>query len=702
MVFETKQEWSIEKIWEHILLQLQLEMSRVNFETWVKSAQVMSFDGETFQIGCHNAYARDWLESRIKSTVQRLICGLVNQSITVEFSVIHSSLKNQQDSPVGQKNQKIFCDDSLIEFEPEYASLRDALMEPERVVKLPAYFLRWLPYVGAKTIFELIGFWQEYYLASKGKQPAGGEKVSTRVERVCSWAGVSRAQLFRDLADGQPLAWFLKKIETDFEKDRQTGRAKKSANKYALHGIPLTPGDAEDLKTYLMQNNFIDDPYQVLQTALTLQPNKILQYPFREPTNDFWKMTPQRITVHSVIAELIGRQSASQLTDLADQLADRLLGSGEFVLIRWYFLNQWLPILGHNPAMLVILLRNLCYFNDEMGEIRDDVWIEKGYTEIAARLGLKNPRLIHQWFPAMFERGGQTESHTEKTDREIQRRQRIRTALKSFLERIDYRSTNQLAYGWHFRVQRMDPLIPEHLLIKQAATQLLVRAEEESVLAQLNVFLEWLPNDCIETLKMDTMIVLRRSNIDNACFETLERLLKDCFETVKTLPNGCIETLLKTLKGFKDSIINKDTITNQDSSKSPKALPKSGSGGGDQYFDWCLETLLANINPQARKSLLQQEITPMPYLSWILYGIATVVIQNPVSLAISKLKIQPGRGPGGAYDRIAGLPAEQFIQNLQSELCFGYVSDPDWQTVFRSIPFERKRMLSDILGIPMN
>ena len=112
---------------------------------------------------------------------------------------------------------------------------------------MPVYFLRWLPIVGARTIFEVIGLWQEYYLTSKGKQPKGGEKVSTRIERICRWSGVSRAQFFRDLQPGGPLSWFLNKIETDHEAGSQNGPVQEIGEQVFPFGIPLTPGDAEDL-----------------------------------------------------------------------------------------------------------------------------------------------------------------------------------------------------------------------------------------------------------------------------------------------------------------------------------------------------------------------------------------------------------------------------------------------------------------------
>lgn len=692
-------QYTAEQVWGYVLSQLQLDMSRSNYETWVKSTQAISIDGQTLTIGCHNQYGREWLENRLTSTVQRLVSGMVGHLITVKFLVIDcfdepmSNAENENRDDLG-----IDVDTAILE--PVFASIRDAIIEPDRVVKMPLYFLRWLPYVGAKTIFETLGFWQEYYLSSKGKYPAGGEKVSTRIERVCTWSGVSRAQLFRDLGDGQPLYWFLKKIDTDYERDRNSGRAKKSANKYLLYGISLTPGDAEDLKTFLLQNGIQTDPAQALRIAIEAQPNKILEYPVRKAKESTGKLIPSCVTVQEIVRDLIGRRMDQGLAELADLLADRLLAIGEFILIRWYFLTHWLPLLGHNPAMLVILLRNLCYFNDQTGEIRDEVWIENGYTELANRIGLENSRQLVQWFPAMFERGGQVDFHTEKTERELERRSLVKNHLAQFIERVDCRTSGHSSYGWQFRVQRMDPLIPEHQIVKEAAGVLFAQAEDQDVLEPLYTFINWLPNDCYETLKKDPMIVLRLSKTENDCIETLRMLLNDCFETVKPLSNGCFETLLKTLKAFKDSQIIKDTPSNQDSSHFRRTLPGGQVGGWDQNQDWKLETLLETVSDQVRETLIQQEKSPYPFLSWILYGIATPTIQNPASLAISKLKSNPGKGAGGAYDRVARLPADEFVRNLLQEMTLWRPSDPDWRTLFQSIEHTRKKTLFDILSVP--
>ena len=76
-----------EKAWQSALGQLQMEMPKVSFNTWVRDTQIFSYDDGLFTIGVRNAYARDWLESRLSSTVTRLLMGIMNRTVDVAFIV---------------------------------------------------------------------------------------------------------------------------------------------------------------------------------------------------------------------------------------------------------------------------------------------------------------------------------------------------------------------------------------------------------------------------------------------------------------------------------------------------------------------------------------------------------------------------------------------------------------------------------------
>ena len=91
-----------QQAWQATLGQLQMEMPKATFDTWVRDAQLINHEGNTFNIGVQNAFARDWLESRLTSTVVRLLSGIMNQPQTIVFSVDHSDSKIQS---VNDENQ---------------------------------------------------------------------------------------------------------------------------------------------------------------------------------------------------------------------------------------------------------------------------------------------------------------------------------------------------------------------------------------------------------------------------------------------------------------------------------------------------------------------------------------------------------------------------------------------------------------------
>ncbi len=88
-----------EHAWQATLGQLQLEMSKASFDTWVSSAEFLEYDAETgcFEIGVKNAYARDWLEDRLSTKMGRLLTGMIGNPITTKIKV--GSAKAQTRKP---------------------------------------------------------------------------------------------------------------------------------------------------------------------------------------------------------------------------------------------------------------------------------------------------------------------------------------------------------------------------------------------------------------------------------------------------------------------------------------------------------------------------------------------------------------------------------------------------------------------------
>jgi len=723
---DTNVGFSPNKAWQAAVAYLELDMPRASFITWIKPIHLVEFSEDTFVIGCSNAYGRDWLTGRLTTTLQRFLTGVINREAKVRFVVCDQEIDEEDDLAQEDHSDQEDDQDKSLELDIHYSSIRNILLEPGRVVCLPVYNLRWLPYVGSQIIFLVMALWQEYYLASGGKARKGSCKVSVRAEHICQWAGISRAQFFRSIQPGSSLEWFTRKIDTDHEVDKHSGRAKKSANKYELFESPLTPGDAEDLKKFLIACGIQESPESALQVAVSANPKEILQYPVRLPLEDFNTKIPHYQTVQDVIRELVGHRLEGELVDLADQLADRLVAQGDFILVSWYFLKNWLPILGAEAGMFVVFLRHLCFFNDETGEIRDEVWMEGGYEAIANRLGLKNPRMVANWLPARMERGKRRVELSERTIEEFSRRKRLEELLKLFVERSDQRINAEGSFGWKFKVQRVDPLTPQHQAIHQAASSLLVKSENQGVLDELVSWIGDIGNDRVqpsraqrvgfevirpwhESDKTEPMIVkrlplvgLRLSELSNDCSETLKDILNGCFETLNLQANDCFETLLKVLKSFKDTLKDKDTSSTQvfsvsrnNPARQAVALVTASDG------NWSLDKLLARADKKNRVVLIEQEKTAIPFVSWLIYGASQSSIQNPFSLAIAKLKENPGISAGGAGERLAALPPTDLARFVEQALSYRPPSDRNWKSLFEGVKMDRIRLLSDSLGLDL-
>lgn len=78
-----------EQAWQAVMGQLQMEMSKASYDTWVRQTQLVTYDEilGRFHLGAPNAYACDWLDSRLKTTVVNKLTGMMARPVEVTFQV---------------------------------------------------------------------------------------------------------------------------------------------------------------------------------------------------------------------------------------------------------------------------------------------------------------------------------------------------------------------------------------------------------------------------------------------------------------------------------------------------------------------------------------------------------------------------------------------------------------------------------------
>lgn len=76
-----------EAAWKATLGELELQMTKATFNTWLKDTHLLSCDENTYVIGVRNDYAKDWLENRLQDTILRTLSAVQGARVEVRFVV---------------------------------------------------------------------------------------------------------------------------------------------------------------------------------------------------------------------------------------------------------------------------------------------------------------------------------------------------------------------------------------------------------------------------------------------------------------------------------------------------------------------------------------------------------------------------------------------------------------------------------------
>ena len=94
------------KIWSAALGQLQLEIPRPNYETWLKPTSPVSLVDDILTISTPSPFAAEMLEKRLSGTILRTVSRVAERKLRVEFKVQGSTLTQRTESPVNESEEK--------------------------------------------------------------------------------------------------------------------------------------------------------------------------------------------------------------------------------------------------------------------------------------------------------------------------------------------------------------------------------------------------------------------------------------------------------------------------------------------------------------------------------------------------------------------------------------------------------------------
>ena len=665
---------NLNQAWQTVLGQLQTEMPRASFDTWVRDTHPISYVDGLFTVGVRNAYARDWLESRLASTASRLLIGLMNESVEVVFEV--STLPDvetdeaEDDEEASGKNE--ITQATATRYEEE--------VKPHRVIVIPGYALRLLSQgdLSAKSLSLWIAFRQAVYF--DWKKTTGAATVAKNIphQAITRFANMGRASYFRAINAQDELAGGLVKR---LPEEAQLGFNPHLDNaiRWQVSMSPnLTRHDAAVIEMILSADIALAGEDVGKQMAAAL--DSLQDMTKRHPSEylDEINVLSQKQSATNVVAILrralkLDKDIPAGLLEAAEALQNRLMRAFGSVVIPHHFLTTSAPFFGLTQSQMwtVIVLRDRVFYDYESGAEYDFVMAKQGLASISTWTGV-SVKSLKRWFEQPeFQRFVHLSNVQIPEEEQGEGAERLRSFIGCGGAVITVEK-NEPPLGY---IAENETRIP--VWTKRALG--LDKVSTGSGQSEHRVWTKRAPG----LDKVSTGSGQSEHRVWTKRALGLDKVSTGSGQSEHPL-NNLYKPLLNPFKPHNPQQTTSQALPSRKSS--PVALPVVGVG-------WEMSALLA-LNPvsdQKLKTRLLEQGDPTAFVSWLLYAYSPEGqgITSPSSFAIHSLGRDPRQGSKQTYVEIARQGPErlrEFIDNLADPLSAGFHDDSGFARIFRKIP----------------
>ncbi|HXV44789.1 MAG TPA: hypothetical protein VEC96_17130, partial [Anaerolineae bacterium] len=270
--------------------------------------------------------------------------------------------------------------DKLLHLQGVYNTLYNATTRPDFRFVISRYFIdEWVPLLGPSLAWLIVGLRQQCFW-----------------NRRRDWCILDKATLARETALDErtiercfkkPFSnWFLVDISHRYQYRTQLGKKVRDKNRYQLLlDEPLSPRHQIGLAALLRQLTPAQtEPLAAALAALDallVLPHLTDKIAYTGPVTH----PIQRRTVMEVVADTLGINLADSAGDeriiLLDQRCSELYNlivQPNKIYVGWqYFRLEWVRLLGHALAWVIIYLRRHCFWDEAAGELRDTLTLYK-------------------------------------------------------------------------------------------------------------------------------------------------------------------------------------------------------------------------------------------------------------------------------------------------------------------------------------
>ncbi len=99
-----------QEAWEVAYHQLELQLDRGSFDTWLRGASFLRVEENCFYIGVRNSYASDMLQHRLYRSIWRVLTDVWGCSVDLKFEVCHPPVKGKGFHPQSSQSPAEFAE----------------------------------------------------------------------------------------------------------------------------------------------------------------------------------------------------------------------------------------------------------------------------------------------------------------------------------------------------------------------------------------------------------------------------------------------------------------------------------------------------------------------------------------------------------------------------------------------------------------
>jgi len=117
-----------QRVWDAALGQLQIHVTRPNYDTWLKDTRGLRIDSGSFVVGVPTEFVKEWLGSRMRGLVSQTVGGILGQPTEVSFEILASNGNGSAPAATNGKSTTSRDDSALAEASPVHSIISSPLL----------------------------------------------------------------------------------------------------------------------------------------------------------------------------------------------------------------------------------------------------------------------------------------------------------------------------------------------------------------------------------------------------------------------------------------------------------------------------------------------------------------------------------------------------------------------------------------------